>query len=188
MGEYYKFRYSPTTVINNLIENTDISDEIMPFDVKNDTRTTNNTPIRHCKPIKIAGTNNQATIWTRPDSDCINSCPGFAQDPRQNAGLTLHPYSISSNEQIFGSTVRELFGNNIIAIKWGKGNLGQWHHIQGSGPLDSNKQADLTDHSVANYTPSASRTYSISRFCGSDGKWGDPIVNCVAQGTENDQS
>ena len=185
MGEYYKFRYSPSTTINNLIENTDVTNEIMPFNVKDDTRTINNTPIRNCKPIKIAGTNNQATIWTRPDSDCINSCPGFEQDPRQNVGLTLHPYSTNSNQQIFNSTVKELFGNNIIAIKWSKTNLGQWQHIQGSGPLDTSRQANLDNQSAQNYTPSSSLSYSISRRCGENGKWEDPIINCVAKGFDD---
>lgn len=189
-GKLYKFEYlnsnEQTKIINQLIEGYSAikGGTAMDLDVKQDTRYRSNTykPKRSCKSVKITGTNSQANIWTATDSDCINKCPGFNKDPRINVGLTIHPFSNSSTDNIFGTTVNEFFGPNIIAIKWPETNLGQWHHIQGRGPNEDQRDNMLSDHNENHYLQNSSGHFSVSRYCNNDGKWSDPIINCVARG------
>ena len=191
-GKLYKYEYvnsiGEEKIINQL--NNEYSpieaDVTMNLDVKQDARYGSNTykPKRSCKSVKITGTNSQANVWTATDSDCINKCPDFNTDSRINVGLTIHPFSSSSDDIIFnGERVIEFFGPNIIAIKWPEGNLGQWHHIQGNGPNHSDRN-EIYEHNENHYLKTSSGHYSISRYCNNDGKWSDPIINCVARGQE----
>lgn len=113
-------------------------------------------PKRTCKPLPSA--KDAANVWSDVSATCTKQCPGGNNDPRIGVGVTEHPGR-----------------NGTIRISWPNTDAGQTIYIDSAGNLD------VDDFEGSNRTNGA---YSVSRTCGSNGKWNDGTTSyCVARGS-----
>ena len=122
-------------------------------------------PKRLCTSVTLQGTSTSA--WVAASSSCITACPGFLEDSRINVGRTLHPSSYGTEE-----------------IRWKSTNFGTWSFASkhGSSNITNNGVPYLSSGAKANDYSGNNRTngdYMIARRCGDDGKWDEPITQCV---------
>ena len=185
MGRWYQATYNGQTITprhangsTNISPNASIKLDL------SDNRALVTKPSRNCSPvIKTDDAGNQkiaASVWTQPDTDCINKCPSYAQDSRIGVGATLHPFDSNNGNfsddfidiDSFIEINSSLYGNNKVLVQWPHGTFGSWSHIE-----------YLDDHKTTDYgADRRNNKFSLSRYCNNNGTWGPPIVNCIANG------
>ena len=136
-------------------------DDIIPLTVNLDTRTISPLPQRWCKLVVADGVS--SNYWYAASSQCINRCPGYDSDNRIGVGVTKH------NTR-----------NGQISINWTSAPLNTWVFIN-SNSVQTETTPDLTGHDASLYS-TQNRTngrFILARKCGANGKWEDPIPQCV---------
>lgn len=123
-------------------------------------------PERSCKSTVTVG--GQANVWTGTSTSCVETCPSYTEDPRTNAGVTIHP--VSSN--VVGSV------SNQITVNWPSTNFGSWAY--------SNSPSNITSHDGSHYFDGRTNGYySLARYCNPvTRKWDTPFPTCATNSGE----
>lgn len=159
----------PDQTVATIAGNADLSNNSIPLDVSTDSRTAGN-PEKYCLAVIYDGVT--TNTWAAATSSCINSCPGYLDDPRVGVGTTQHDTS-----------------NGKITVRWPSGTFGRWYYyISSDSSYNANRDAPLFNgKTAADFAKDRNnKLYIIARFCGDGfnnsstiGKWSDPIPQCA---------
>ncbi len=139
-------------------------DTIIPLTVSLDTRAVSSDPQRYCKLVVADGVS--SNYWYAASSQCINRCPGFEDDNRIGVGATKH------------STT-----SGTIFVNWSSAPLNSWSFVNNNF-LQTETIPDLSGQDASLYS-TRNRTngkFILARKCGANGKWEEPIAQCVTNG------
>ncbi len=149
----------------------------IPVDVSQDTtaaapsanppRSASN-PVKYCRAVSYDGL--ITNTWAAANSSCVNSCTGYSDDARIGVGVTQHSTS-----------------NGVVTLKWPSGVFGKWYYYS-SGDANRIANVDAPDFSSTSqtaadyYSGRTNNKFVVARQCGSDGKWGSVVPQCVTNG------
>jgi hypothetical protein len=156
-------------------------------------------PMRACASVKVTKSNGSfdyITRWVAPLSSCINRCPGgtlmpydtsnpqVVIDSRINAGITPH-YSNLLKKTIYIKWPTVKFGSRVVL----HGNVNINTNENGriylsptaySPEEDFSNNLDFTKYEkdLRGKNEYNTGSYVISRSCGYNGRWAEPVVGC----------
>jgi hypothetical protein len=139
-------------------------DTILPLTVAIDTRPVDALPHRFCKLVASDGVT--SNYWYAAYSECINRCPGAAEDERIGVGVTKHNTNAGQ-----------------ISISWNSTPLNTWAYVN-SNLGQTEVTPNLSGHDASLYS-TINRTngkFILARKCNANGKWSDPVPQCVTNG------
>jgi hypothetical protein len=123
-------------------------------------------PKRTCM-VDFSLNNNIDVMWSRPNSSCIDKCPGYKDDPRVGAGRT---------------------NRGAGFIKWDSASFGEdqvkrFDGATANGDGSFAEMNDTTELNPSHFQLNRQNThFALSRKCGPGGVWGEAKDLCVTTG------
>ncbi len=142
-------------------------------------------PVRMCAFRQSAA--GGVSVWTAPDSFCVNGCLGSQEDDRMGVGITEHKVS------------PRVHASQKVNVRWDKASFGAWQIKEFDGistELDSAGipfARESSTQSASAFSASArtngSKKFILARKCNqTTKKWEDPVAFCPANSGVIDSS